>query len=222
LYTGTNLSALTLKTNATGAAPTVGFSAASNVTYQIAVAGLSGSCGDFTLHFIQPTPPLFAQNPVSTNVVANAGENAGFNSLAVGLPDPAYQWKFYGTNSIPATNNIATATNAAYTIANVRTTNAGNYFCVATNAAGSATSGVATLFVQGSSAGRLNLLGDNGTSFWFQVSGLTNRSYVVQTSTNLNRPTNWRPIYTNYVSYFYTNFNGTNDRQRFYRSITNN
>ena len=222
LYTGTNVSALTLKTNATGAAPTVGFSAASNVTYQIAVAGLNGSCGDFTLHFIQPTPPLFAQNPVSTNLVANASENASFNSLAVGLPDPAYQWKFYGTNSIPATNNIATATNAAYTITNVRATNAGNYFCVATNAAGSATSGVATLFVQGSSAGRLNLLGDNGTSFWFQVSGLTNRSYVVQTSTNLNRPTNWRPIYTNYVSYFYTNFISTNDRQRFYRSITNN
>jgi len=62
----------------------------------------------------------------------------------------------------------------------------------------------------------------NGTSFWFQVCGLTNRAYIVQTSANLNSTTNWHPIFTNYASYFYTNFSRRNDRQRFYRSITNN
>ena len=29
-------------------------------------------------------------------------------------------------------------------------------------------------------------------------------------------------VFTNYVSYFYTNFNRTNDPLRFYRAITNN
>ena len=44
---------------------------------------------------------------------------------------------------------------------------------------------------------------------------------VVQTSTNLNSATNWYTIHTNLVSFWYTNFPTTNDRQRFYQAITN-
>jgi hypothetical protein len=66
------------------------------------------------------------------------------------------------------------------------------------------------------------LTGFNSTLFWFQISGLTNRPYQVRTSTNLSSPTNWYTIYTNYVSYFYTNFSRTSDSPRFYRAITNN
>ena len=70
--------------------------------------------------------------------------------------------------------------------------------------------------------GGFGALPSEDISFWFQAFGLTNRRYIVQTSTNLNSTTNWHPIYTNYASYFYTNFSRRNDRQRFYRSITNN
>src|SRR5712664_3342544 len=43
----------------------------------------------------------------------------------------------------------------------------------------------------------------------------------IETSTNLNSPTNWLPIFTNFASYWHTNFNTTNDARRFYRAITN-
>ena len=221
-YTGSSVGALTLKTNATGTAPRIVFNASSNTTYQIAVAGFNGASGDFTLHFVQPTPPMFVQQPVSTNVVANFSENATFSSLAIGAPAPVYQWKFYGTNSPPVTNTISGATNAAYTITNVQGTSAGNYFCVATNSAGSAASAVAGLFVFGNSAAHLNLIGYNSTSFWFQIYGLTNRAYRVDAASNLNPPIAWSPVFTNYVSYFYTNFGKTNFPMRFFRAITNN
>jgi len=154
--------------------------------------------------------------------VANVNENATLRSLAIGIPNPTYQWKFYGTNSSPTTNNISGATNATYTITNVQTNHAGNYFVVASNSAGTASSDVATIFVHGDSAARLNLISYNTTSFWFQIYGLTNRAYRVETTTNLNPPVTWTRVFTNNVSYFYTNFARTNDMMRFYRAITNN
>ena len=53
------------------------------------------------------------------------------------------------------------------------------------------------------------------------ISGVTTRSYVVQTSTNLNSETNWHNIHTNFVSFWYTNTPTANDLQRYYRAITN-
>jgi hypothetical protein len=137
------------------------------------------------------------------------------------MPDPTYQWKFYGTNTTATTNNIIGATNETLTISNVQGTNAGNYFVVASNSAGTATSVVATAFLHSDSAARLNLLNYNSTSFWFQIYGLTNRPYKVESTTNLTSPITWTPVFTNMVSFFYTNFAMTNDIARFYRAITN-
>ncbi len=39
---------------------------------------------------------------------------------------------------------------------------------------------------------------------------------------NLNPPIAWSPVFTNNVSYFYTNFGKTNFPMRFFRAITNN
>jgi len=219
-YAGSAVNALTLKTNGTGAtAATIAFNAVSNTTYQIAVAAANGGCGDFILQYLQPTPPAFIQQPISTNIVANVNEDAIFNSMAIGTPDPVFQWKFYGTNTSPTTNAISGATNASYTLSNGQGTNAGNYFCVATNISGSATSAVAALFIHGDSAARLGPIASTTNKFWFQIWGLTNRAYRIETSTNL---IDWSSIFTNYVSYWYTNSGTTNDPQRFYRSITNN
>ena len=194
----------------------------SNTTYAIAVAGLNGACGDFTLNLLQPTPPAFVQHPESTNVVANASENLVMNSLAIGEPDPAYQWQFRATNSGATFSNISGGTNATYTVVNVQTNHVGSYRNIASNSGGSATSIVATVFMHGDSAARLNLFGYNATSFWYQIYGLTNRAYRVETTTNLNPPVTWVSVFTNNVSYFYTNFARTNDPMRFYRAITNN
>lgn len=166
--------------------------------------------------------PMILTQPQSTNCVANVGENAVFSVVAIGTPNPGYQWRFKGTNSGATTTNITAAANLSYTITNVQGAHAGDYSVVVTNLAGSVTSSVAALFLHADSAARLNLYGSSTTSFWFQIYGLTNRPYVVQTSTNLNSPTNWQPIFTNFVSFFYTNFNRTSDQQRFYRTITNN
>jgi hypothetical protein len=76
--------------------------------------------------------------------------------------------------------------------------------------------------MHGDSAARLNLFGYSSTSFWFQIYGLTNRAYRVETTTNLNPPVTWVSVFTNNVSYFYTNFAMTNSPMRFYRAITNN
>jgi hypothetical protein len=223
IYTGASVGGLTLVTNRhAGGGTNVVFSAVAGTTYRIAIAAFSGGCGTFTLSWVEPTAPMLLSQPQTTNCVANANENALFSVVAIGTPNPAYQWRFKGTNSGAATTNIAGATNTSYTIVNVQTNNAGGFSLVATNSAGSVTSSIATLFVHGDSSARLNLWGYNTTSFWFQIYGLTNRAYIVQTSTNLNSPTNWYAIYTNFVSYYYTNFNRTNDQLRFYRAITNN
>ena len=54
--------------------------------------------------------------------------------------------------------------------------------------------------------------------FVFQISGLTNRACQIETSTNLNSPANWLPIYTNIAPFWYTNFDIGADTQRFYRA----
>ena len=161
---------------------------------------------------------MFVLHPMSTNMVANANEEAIFSSVAIGDPEIAYQWNFYGTNSSPATNTINGATNSTYSITNVQGTDDGNYFCVATNAFGVTTSLAARIFMHGESSARLSPIAYNSTSFWFQVYGLTNRPYRIAASTDL---TNWYPVFTNYVSYWFTNFNLSNDPYRFYRAMTN-
>jgi len=212
IYTGSAVNALTLKTNATGTAPRATFNAVSNTTYQIAVAGLNGACGDFTLNWVKPSPPMFIKHPQTTNVVV--GETVTLSSLAIGTPDPWYQWRQEGTN-------IVGATNADLTINNVQLWHGTNYTVVATNISGSKTSSVASLIIHGDSAARLSLFEfPSASQFRMHISGLTNRSYLIQTSTNLNSSTNWYPIYTNFVSFWYTNTTAT-EAKRFYRVITN-
>jgi hypothetical protein len=223
IYTGSSVGGLTLVTNRHAVGGTnVIFNATAGTTYRIAIAGYNGTCGDFMLRWAAPTVPMILAQPQSTNCVANVNENALFAVVGIGTPTPAYQWRFKGTNSGATTTNISGATNTSYTITNVQTSHVGDYSVVLTNSAGSVTSSVAALFIYADSAARLNLYGYSSTSFWFQIYGLTNRAYVVQTSTNLNSSTNWNPIFTNFVSFFYTNFNRTNDPRRFYRAITNN
>ena len=63
-----------------------------------------------------------------------------FTAAADGAAPLQYQWRFNGLN-------LADATNAALTLANIQTNHAGNYTLFVTNLAGSVTSSVATLTV---------------------------------------------------------------------------
>ncbi len=82
--------------------------------------------------------PVITTHPVSQTV--GAGENVTFSGAASGSPVPAYQWNKDG---VP----LAGATGATLELITVTTAQAGNYTLVATNTAGSATSGVAVLTV---------------------------------------------------------------------------
>lgn len=81
--------------------------------------------------------PVITQAPLSQTILA--GQSAGFSVTAFGAPPLAYQWFF--------TNAIVDATNATLALADVSSTNAGNYFVVVTNDYGSATSSIAVLTV---------------------------------------------------------------------------
>jgi GH25 family lysozyme M1 (1,4-beta-N-acetylmuramidase) len=70
------------------------------------------------------------------------GGTIKLSTTAGGATPLRYQWRFNGTN-------VAGATNSSYTLANLQTTNAGNYLVVVTNSAGGTTSDVAVLTING-------------------------------------------------------------------------
>jgi len=85
-----------------------------------------------------PKPPTFTQQPVSQTVML--GSNATFAVTATGFEPLSYQWWKDGANLTGQT-----ATNLV--LAGVQFSDAGNYWAVVTDVAGSATSQVATLTV---------------------------------------------------------------------------
>jgi hypothetical protein len=83
--------------------------------------------------------PTIAAQPANQSVTA--GANVSFTVGASGTAPLSYQWRLNGANIAGATS--ATLTLSAVTIGQ----SGGSYSCVVTNAAGSATSGAATLTV---------------------------------------------------------------------------
>jgi hypothetical protein len=190
------------------------FSGISNTTYRMAVGGFNKTMGDFNLYWNQSPHPYFCEHPQSTNVVA--GESVTFNALAIGQPAPTYQWLSNGVT-------IASATNAQYTIESTQQTDTNQFYfsAVASNSHGSVISQVALLTVHHSDIGKIADAGFTSEGYFtMHVHGVTNRLYSVETATNLNETITWVPIFTNYVSFNYTNYMSTNDMARFYRVAT--
>ena len=90
-------------------------------------------------------PPTLASQPQSQTVFV--GENAIFGVTATGTPPLSYQWRH---NDADLSNgaNVTGATSALLTLSNVRTSDAGTFQVVVTNAVGSVTSAPVTLTVQ--------------------------------------------------------------------------
>ncbi len=83
-------------------------------------------------------PPTISSQPNSVTVLR--GQSATFSLIVSNTLEPSYQWHREG---IP----ILGGTTATFTISSAQASDAGNYTCVVTNAAGSVTSSAATLTV---------------------------------------------------------------------------
>ena len=107
--------------------------------YSVIVTNLFGSIiSSNAVLLLTNAPPAITTQPPSQSVLA--GQTATFIVVATGTPPLNYQWFFGGTN-------IAGATTNPFTLANIQLANAGNYFVVITNVAGSVTSSAASLTV---------------------------------------------------------------------------
>lgn len=121
-------------------------SSANAGTYAVAASNSQGTVvsSGATLTVTAPvSAPAFTSQPASQT--ASAGSSVVLTAGAVGSPQPAYQWLKNGAV-------IVGATNAALILPSVSSSDAGNYYVIATNTAGAATSTSATLAVTPASA----------------------------------------------------------------------
>lgn len=133
-FNGTNLIGATNTTlTLTGVQPTY----AGN--YSVLVANAAGLTNSANAVLTVNAAPVITAQP--TNQVVSAGTNVSFSVTVNGTPPLIYQWSLNGTNISGATAAVLTLTNAQFT-------DGGNYFVLATNAFGSATSSNALLVVQ--------------------------------------------------------------------------
>jgi subtilase family serine protease len=165
--------------------------------YFVIVTNAYGSATSAVARLTVITAPSITQSPVSQS--NSYGATVTFTANAIGGAPLAYQWYF--------TNAVAGATNASLVIANIVATNAGNYFVVASNQFGSATSAVASLTVVSSpnitqSPASQSILTGQAASFsvtafgappltyqWFftnAIAGATNTSLVITNVTATN------------------------------------
>jgi len=101
--------------------------------------GCDSTVLDATVTLFQTNgPPVIIRQPTNQCVVA--GSSVTLSVSAVGAGALTYQWQFNGTDISPATNQILA-------LANVHSTNAGDYRLIVANAYGSVTSAVARLTV---------------------------------------------------------------------------
>ena len=154
--------------------------------------------------------PVITAQPQSVTLAPS--NTANFTVVASGTAPLSYRW-FFNTNTF-----LAGATNSTLTLANVQNTNAGNYFMVITNSAGSVTSFVAVLTVSsGVVQPQVSSVVFSGGMFGFSVSGSAGQSYLVQASSNL---VNWTTIFTTNpttLPFVWSDTATTNFPNRFYR-----
>jgi hypothetical protein len=155
-------------------------------------------------------PPYLTEQPESQD--ATAGADVTFAVAAGGTPALNYQWRFYGTNLVGATDSSFTRTNA-------QGSHAGNYSVVVTNASGSVTSAVATLTLTPAMPLEFVLIeAGSATGLRLGISGQPGFDVRLMTSTNL---TDWS-VLTNLANptgaLLFTNPVPSDVPQQFYRA----
>jgi len=182
---------------------------ATSATWRVVItnSGSPTATVNSTFAVLVLNPPAITNQPVSRT--DNVGTNASFSVVAGPTNQLFYQWYFLNSP-------LAAATNATLNLTNVQAANVGGYFVIVTNVAGSATSQVATLGLNGPPILSEPEYLSNG---WmrFKISGVPNRSYFVDISSNLP---NWNLLtnllYTNGLMPF-TDTTAPGVTNRFYR-----
>jgi len=144
-----------------------------------------------------------------TNKVVVAGKTASFSVAATGTGPLTFQWKFNGAN-------MASATNAALTLSDINTNQAGTYSVAVSNTAGS-TNSTALLTVYATAAATLASTAHADGQFALIVAGMPGCQYVIQASIDM---VNWIPVYTNTAPFTFVDTDAGQFSQRFYRSVT--
>lgn len=126
--TGANLNALAISA--------VQLSDAGN--YALVVSNPAGSVTSAVAVLSVLVPASITTPPAGSTVIQ--GSDATFNVIAAGTQPLSYQWRFNGAD-------IVGATASSYTRSAAQPGDAGSYFVIVTNVAGSVTSAVATLTV---------------------------------------------------------------------------
>ncbi len=189
---------------------------ASSNTFYLVITNTLGSATSSVATLTVMLPPKITNQPV--NVATNVGATVFFTVGTSGSQPLSYQWLLNGTNL-----NLANPTNVLE-LDNISTNDAGTYQVVVTNAVGSVTSSVASLYllVNGSlTPPQLWLLSHdplNGDSL--MVALQAGRNYRLQTSSDLSQ---WTDV-TNFLSesslIIFTITELTNLPSGFYRMVT--
>ena len=158
--------------------------------YLVVVANMAGSVPSSNAVLKVNVPPLITQQPV--NVTTNAGGNATFSVTVSNISTLplSYQWYF---NPGGLTNLLTNATSATLSLTNVQLNQAGTYWVVVTNMAGSATSSNAVLAV-------------NNLAFSVQIIFPTNQTLLARSNVIISATaTNSTPGVTNQWVEFFAN-----------------
>src|SRR5581483_8940301 len=150
--------------------------------YNLIVTNVAGADTSMVAQIIVLVPPSITLQP--TNQVVLPGGTVSFQSGADGSAPLSYQWFFNGTNVAPSTTNFIT-------LSNVQPGQAGGYYLVVSNAAGSTNSatGQLVVLVSPSVAGASFKAGVFSVSFT-SVSGI---SYTLEYKNTFFDPV-WTPI----------------------------
>ena len=176
--------------------------------YSVTVTNAAGAVASSNAVLTVLVPPGITTQPACQTVCA--GSPVSFTVGAEGCLPLFYQWQF---NSAA----IAGATQSSFNLLSVQPGDTGIYSVIITNAAGSVTSGEATLMVLlATTPGILSapVYGANGV-FQFNVGGAGGGNYVISCSTNL---TDWLPLETNTSPFTFAATNALNVPLQFYRA----
>ncbi len=134
--------------------------------YSVLLSNVAGTLISSNAQLTVNVGPGITTQPQDANV--NQGSNAIFTVTATGTPNPAFQWRFNGTN-------ISGATDSAYTQANAQPGDAGAYSVLLSNVAGTLLSSNAQLTVNVGPAIAVQPQGTN-------VNQGNNANFAVQTT----------------------------------------
>jgi uncharacterized repeat protein (TIGR01451 family) len=130
------------------------------------------------------TLPSFTLQPTNTTVLP--GTDVSLYASATGSPAPAYQWVFNGAN-------VPGATTTTLLLTNVQAFNIGDYYALATNIAGPATSSIAHLTVLIAPTIQLPNSGLTGSNVSISVSTVAGLTYRLEYKDALTDPV-WTPL----------------------------